>query len=102
MVTAPRVYREFTTRKVLTMQKLNGVSMVDAESIKSITNDPESLIVTALNTWTSSVMNMDWFHADVHSGNLLVLDDGRVGFIDFGMVGRVGEKTFKAVNELST
>merc|ERR1712127_871070 len=84
------------------MERLRGVSMVDAESIKSITNDPESLIVTALNTWTSSVMNMPWFHADVHSGNLLVLEDGRVGFIDFGMVGRVGEKTFKAVNELST
>jgi aarF domain-containing kinase len=47
-------------------------------------------------------MTMPWFHADVHSGNLLVLDDGRVGFIDFGMVGRVGEKTFKAVSELST
>ena len=101
-VTAPRVYRKLTTGKVLTMERLRGVSMVDAESIKSITNDPESLIVTALNTWTSSVMNMPWFHADVHSGNLLVLEDGRVGFIDFGMVGRVGEKTFKAVNELST
>lgn len=101
-VTAPRVYRDLTTRKVLTMERLNGVSMVDAESIMDITNDPESLIVTALNTWTSSVMNMDWFHADVHSGNLLVLEDGRVAFIDFGMVGRVGEKTFKAVSELGS
>jgi len=101
-VTAPKVYSEFTTKKVLTMERLKGVSMVDAESIRSITNDPETLIVTALNTWTSSVMNMPWFHADVHSGNLLVLDDGRVGFIDFGMVGRVGEKTFQAVGELSS
>ena len=42
------------------------------------------------------------FHADVHAGNLLVLEDGKVGFIDFGIVGRVSEKTFKAVNELST
>jgi aarF domain-containing kinase len=101
-VTAPRVYRDLTTKKVLTMERLRGVSMVDAESIRTITNDPESLIITALNTWTTSVMNMPWFHADVHSGNLLVLDDGRVGFIDFGMVGRVGEKTFNAVSELST
>lgn len=101
-VTAPKVYRDLTTQKVLTMERLRGVSMVDAESIKGITNDPESLIVTALNTWTTSVMNMPWFHADVHSGNLLVLEDGRVGFIDFGMVGRVGEKTFNAVSELST
>lgn len=102
LVTAPRVYSEFTTRKVLTMERLRGVSMVDAESIKGITNDPESLIVTALNTWTLSVMNMPWFHADVHSGNLLVLEDGRIGFIDFGMVGRVGEKTFKSVSELGS
>ena len=101
-VTAPRVYRDQTTKKVLTMERLRGVSMVDAESIRTITNDPESLIITALNTWTTSVMTMPWFHADVHSGNLLVLDDGRVGFIDFGMVGRVGEKTFNAVSELST
>ena len=80
-VTAPRVYDSLTTKRVLTMERLRGVSMVDAESISTITNDPETLIITALNTWTSSVMNMPWFHADVHSGNLLVLEDGRVGFI---------------------
>jgi aarF domain-containing kinase len=101
-VTAPRVYKELTTKRVLTMERLRGVPMTDIESIRGITTDPESLIVTALNTWTSMVMNMPWFHADVHGGNLLVLEDGRVGFIDFGMVGRVGEKTFQAVSELSS
>lgn len=99
--TAPRVYRDFTTKKVLTMERLNGVSMLDSEAISKISGDPEGTIVTALNVWTTSVMTMPWFHADVHAGNLLVLDDGRVGFIDFGIVGRVGEKTFKAVNDLS-
>lgn len=101
-VTAPRVYKDLTTKRVLTMERLRGVPITDIESIRGITNDPESIIVTALNTWTSMVMNMPWFHADVHGGNLLVLEDGRVGFIDFGMVGRVGEKTFQAVNELSS
>ena len=101
-VTAPRVYGDLTTRRVLTMERLRGVSMVDAESIRAIVDDPESVIVTALNAWTSMVMNMPWFHADVHAGNLMVLEDGRVGFIDFGMVGRVGEGTFAAVGELSS
>jgi len=100
--TAPKVYRDLTTKKVLTMDRLRGVSMTDTESIAKITNDPESTIIKALNVWTTSVMTMPWFHADVHAGNLLVLEDGRVGFIDFGLVGRVGEKTFEAVNELST
>ena len=101
IATAPKVYREFTTKKVMTMEYLRGVSLLDAESIAKNSNDPEATIVTALNVWTTSVLTMPWFHADVHAGNLLVLDDGKVGFIDFGIVGRVSEKTFKAVTELS-
>ena len=101
VATAPRVYREFTTKKVMTMEYLRGVSLLDAESIAKNSNDPEATIITALNVWTTSVLTMPWFHADVHAGNLLVLDDGKVGFIDFGIVGRVSEKTFKAVSELS-
>ena len=41
------------------------------------------------------------FHADVHAGNLLLLEDGRVGFIDFGIVGRISDSVFQAVQELS-
>jgi aarF domain-containing kinase len=103
--TAPKVYREYTTKKVFTMERLNGISMLDEETISKVTNDPtmgQEAIITALNIWTQSVMLMPFFHADVHAGNLLLLDDGRVGFIDFGIVGRVSDKTFKAVNELST
>lgn len=99
--TAPKVYREFTTKKVLTMERLRGVSLLDADAISKITSDAEGTIIKALNVWTTSVMAMPWFHADVHAGNLLVLEDGRVGFIDFGIVGRVSPKTFRAVTELS-
>jgi len=101
VATAPYVHRELTTKKVLTMERLKGVSLLDADSISQITNDPETTIITALNVWTQSVMTMPWFHADVHAGNLLVLRDGRVGFIDFGIVGRVSSKTLNAVSELS-
>jgi aarF domain-containing kinase len=102
VATTPRVFREFTTSKVLTMEYLDGVSLLNKEVISKITTtDPESVIVTALNVWTRSVQSMPFFHADVHAGNLLVLKDGRVGFIDFGIVGRVSPKTFQAVNELS-
>jgi aarF domain-containing kinase len=103
--TAPKVFREFTTKKVFTMERLYGISMLDEDTISKATKDPQmgqKAIITALNIWTTSVMKMPWFHADVHAGNLLLLNDGRVGFIDFGIVGRVTDKTFKAVNELST
>jgi aarF domain-containing kinase len=58
-------------------------------------------ILTALNIWSLSVTAMPFFHADVHAGNLLLLRDGRVGFIDFGIVGRISPKVFQAVNDLS-
>ncbi|KAG7359788.1 ABC1 family-domain containing protein [Nitzschia inconspicua] len=103
--TSPKVYRNYTTKKVFTMERLHGVSMLDEETISKVTKYPEmgqQAIISALNIWTTSVMKMPWFHADVHAGNLLLLNDGRIGFIDFGIVGRVSPKTFKAVNELST
>ena len=50
---------------------------------------PEETLIAALNTWFGSVIGAETFHADVHAGNLLVLSDGRVGFIDFGIVGRI-------------
>jgi len=102
--TAPIIYLNHTTKKVMTMERLKGVSLLDEETIRTVTKKPElgtDAIITALNIWSMSVTSMDFFHADVHAGNLLLLEDGRVGFIDFGIVGRISEQVFQAVNELS-
>jgi len=98
--TCPKVYPELSTRKVLTMERLRGVSLIDLEGIRAYTDDPEGALITALNTWSLSVVLCPSFHADVHSGNLLVLEDGRVGFIDFGIVGRLSPETWRAVTEV--
>jgi len=86
------------------MERLRGVSLLDEETIAKVARDKSAgtdIIISALNIWSLSVVSMPWFHADVHAGNLMLLDDGRVGFIDFGIVGRVSPKTYNAVNELS-
>jgi aarF domain-containing kinase len=106
--TAPRVHLEHTTRKVLVMERLPGVSLLDKDSIAKVTGangnsgHGTEVILNALNIWSLSVTAMPWFHADVHAGNLLLLEDGRVGFIDFGIVGRISDKVFNSVSELST
>jgi len=95
---APYVYREFSTRRVLTMERLRGVPLTDLDAIRQATDaDPEEVLLNALNTWFASVLGADSFHADLHAGNLLVLRDGRVGFIDFGIVGRISAPTWGAV-----
>ena len=98
--TAPMPYLALSSKRVLTMEYLKGVPLIDLEGIQRFTSNPEATLVSALRTWALSVANNDFYHADVHAGNLLVLEDGRVGFIDFGIVGRISEKVWGAMGKL--
>ncbi|KXZ49651.1 hypothetical protein GPECTOR_20g508 [Gonium pectorale] len=103
LATTPFVYKQFSSRRILVMERLVGAPLTDLDAVTAVTRgsvDPESVLIAALNTWFASVMSADTFHADVHAGNLLVLADGRVGFIDFGIVGRISPVTWKAVEAL--
>ncbi|XP_073305605.1 uncharacterized aarF domain-containing protein kinase At5g05200, chloroplastic isoform X2 [Primulina huaijiensis] len=95
--TAPKVYQQYTSRRVLTMERLYGVPLTDLNSISSLVLDPEISLITALNVWFGSLLACETFHADVHAGNLWVLRDGRIGFLDFGIVGRISPKTWAAM-----
>jgi aarF domain-containing kinase len=97
----PRVYPQLSTARVLTMERFWGVPLTDLDALRRCTDDPEELLVSALNTWFGSLMHCRTFHADLHAGNLMALRDGRVGFIDFGIVGRIREETWKAMFALA-
>jgi aarF domain-containing kinase len=97
----PRVYPELSTARVLTMERFWGAPLTDAAGLRRCTDDPEGLLVDALNTWFGSLMQCRTFHADLHAGNLMALRDGRIGFIDFGIVGRIREETWRAMFALA-
>jgi aarF domain-containing kinase len=97
VVTVPRVYPAASAARVLTLERLYGVSLTDLEAVRAYSATPELALITALNTWVSSVLYNEWFHADVHAGNLLILTDGRVAFIDFGIVGSIPPATASAM-----
>jgi len=82
---------------VLTLERLYGESLTDLDAVRAVSSNPEGALIVALNTWVLSVLTNEWFHADVHAGNLLVLRDGRVAFIDFGIVGSIPETTASAM-----
>ncbi|KAK9189698.1 hypothetical protein WN943_018297 [Citrus x changshan-huyou] len=96
--TAPKVYQHCSTRRVLTMERLYGVPLTDLDSISSLVSSPENSLITALNVWFGSLLACETFHADVHAGNLWLLRDGRIGFLDFGIVGRISPKTWAAMD----
>lgn len=82
----------------MVMEYFSGVPLTDLEAIRSVsTRDPEATLINALNVWFGSVLACESFHADVHAGNLIVCPDGRVGFIDFGIVGKISPSIWGAV-----
>ena len=94
--TAPKVYHQFSTRRVLTMQRLYGVPLTDFSMVKQYAKDPSQVLITAMNTWFGSLMLCKSFHADLHAGNLMLLEDGRIGFIEFGIVGQLKPEVWTA------
>ena len=95
-VVAPQVYDELTTKRVLTMSRLYGVSMIDEAAMRQYCADPAQVMADTLNTWFASLIMCNSFHADLHAGNLMLLTDGRIGFLDFGIVGKLKAESWRA------
>jgi predicted unusual protein kinase regulating ubiquinone biosynthesis (AarF/ABC1/UbiB family) len=90
-VCAPAVHWEATTARVLTMERFEGWR-VDAPEARERSADPEGDLVAGLVAWFRSILEAGFFHGDVHAGNLMFLSDGRIGFLDFGIIGRFDEQ----------
>ncbi|MFA9485401.1 MULTISPECIES: ABC1 kinase family protein [unclassified Moraxella] len=96
-VTAPTVHHHLSTRRVLTMDLLVGRSLVDETlGLAKDTTKAQKVMSDVLDTWFLSLMTTGEFHADLHAGNLMMLDDGRIAFLDFGLVGQIEPKSLEA------
>ena len=100
LVMAPKPYTNASGAKVLTMERFYGVALTNQLAMTEGDFDPASSLFNALNTWFASLTQCPFFHADLHSGNLMILEDGKVGFIDFGMVGRIQPEAWQAIFSL--
>jgi ubiquinone biosynthesis protein len=85
----PKIYRKLSNRDVLCMEYFRG-SVIDAPDIKDASLIKKSkLIDLAMKAIIQMVFRDGFFHADLHPANIIVLEDGRIGFIDLGMVGQL-------------
>jgi ubiquinone biosynthesis protein len=93
----PKPYEPLSGRRVLVMERLDGVSLSEAGPD---TPDREGLARTLLDIMLRQVMMDGVFHADPHPGNILLLTDGTLGMIDFGSVGRLDGSLREALQRL--
>lgn len=89
----PQVFWDFTTRRVLVMEEIQGIKVDDIEALERAGMDKKELARTSSRLFMHLVFNEGFFHADPHPGNLLILPGGVIGLLDFGMVGHLDEET---------
>jgi ubiquinone biosynthesis protein len=89
----PRVFWETTTSRVLTLERVRGVKISDTAALDEAGIDRVSLAQRAADLLVKMVLDDGFFHADPHPGNFFVESDGRLGLIDFGLVGSLDEGT---------
>jgi predicted unusual protein kinase regulating ubiquinone biosynthesis (AarF/ABC1/UbiB family) len=85
-VFVPKVYSELTTSKVLTMEWVEGFRLTDIDSLEKYGLDRKKLVDTLVQCSLRQILGNGFFHADPHGGNLLVVPDGRLCYLDFGMM----------------
>ncbi|MEZ4401035.1 MAG: AarF/UbiB family protein [Kofleriaceae bacterium] len=87
-IRAPVPHDGLVTKRVLVMERFSGVRVDQYDEIKRRGINGEEQLVAGLRAWFQCVVFYGFFHGDVHAGNLMLLDDGTIGFLDFGIVGR--------------
>ena len=85
----PKVYSELSTDNVLTMEFIDGIKVTDLDALRKNGFSPEKLSEVGYRLFISQILDHGFFHADPHAGNIIVNKDGKLVFIDFGVVGKV-------------
>jgi predicted unusual protein kinase regulating ubiquinone biosynthesis (AarF/ABC1/UbiB family) len=98
-VAAPRPVDELTTQRVLVMERFFGHRVDDVEKLRASNVDGEATLLIGMRAWFQCMILHGFFHGDVHAGNLMALADGRIGFLDFGIVGRFGRERREQVTD---
>ncbi len=92
-VKVPNIHWLYSSHYVLTLEWINGVKLTDIQGIQSLGLDPETIIQIGVTTGLQQLLEHGFFHADPHPGNLFAMPDGRMAYIDFGMMDQLEETT---------
>jgi ubiquinone biosynthesis protein len=88
----PEIDWRRTARRVLTLEWLDGIKLSDREALIDADQDCKALAATLVKAFLRQAVVDGFFHADLHHGNLFALPDGRIGAIDFGIMGRIDRR----------
>ncbi len=96
----PRPYPELSTGRVLTMERLQGIKLSDAQALRHVGLDKAEIARRGVHVFLDMVFTHGFYHADPHPGNIVLLPGNVIGLLDCGMVGRIDERLRDAIEEM--
>ena len=102
-ITIPKAIPELSSERVITMQRLDGVKLKDAKArIRTDLPDIDlkQVAKAGANIYLQMIFKHGFYHADPHPGNIMLMKDGSIGLIDFGLVGRISEQLREDVESM--
>lgn len=100
LVVLPKIYKEYSSESMLVMEYLKGISFNNTARIMPYRDEILPKLEAAVKIYVKTFLQDGFFHADLHQGNFLLLDNGQIGILDFGLVGHLskkGRKNFLAI-----
>nr|MDJ0650359.1 AarF/ABC1/UbiB kinase family protein [Xenococcaceae cyanobacterium MO_188.B19] len=92
-VKVPVIYWEYTKNYLLTLEWIDGIKLTDLSKLEAAGLDSDNLIRIGVTSGLRQLLEHGFFHADPHPGNLFATLDGRMAYIDFGMMDQLDENT---------
>jgi predicted unusual protein kinase regulating ubiquinone biosynthesis (AarF/ABC1/UbiB family) len=92
-VKVPSIYWRYSSTQVLTLEWINGFKLTDTERVRQADLSTDGLIEIGVTTGLRQLLEFGFFHADPHPGNLFAMPDGRMAYIDFGMMDQLDQET---------
>ena len=92
-IAVPAIYQDSTSRRVLTMEWIDGVKLTNLSAVRALGIDPDDMVEVGVSCSLQQLLEHGFFHADPHPGNLLALEDGRLCYLDFGMMSEVSRES---------
>ncbi|MEA3330480.1 MAG: AarF/UbiB family protein [Campylobacterota bacterium] len=99
-IKVPKLYNEYSTNKIITMEFINGIKVSDIERLNQNSIDTKLIAKQGFELLCEQIFKHRFFHADPHPGNIFITLDSKVSFIDFGMMGSITKDEQKILLEL--
>lgn len=96
----PATYKELSNNTILCMEFINGFKINDKVQLEALKMDPSEVAQTGLNSFLKQILEDGFFHADPHPGNVFMMYDKRIAYIDFGAMGQMMPSEMEQLEDL--